>query len=70
MKGCIMRDSKGCTALDVEKCPERCKFFKTAQDQSASIGRAYRRIASLSIRQQQDISIKYYDGYMPWLGKH
>lgn len=67
MKGCIMHDSRGCTALDVERCPERCRFYKTEQDQAASIGRAHRRIASLSIGQQQEISIKYYDGFMPWL---
>lgn len=67
MKGCIMHDGRGCVALDVERCPERCRFYKTAHDQAASIGTAYRRIASRPIEKQQDISIKYYDGYMPWL---
>lgn len=69
MKDCIMRVKGECVALDVERCPERCRFYKNAHDQAASIGRAHRRIASRPIAIQQDISIKYYDGYMPWLRK-
>ena len=69
MKDCIMRVRGECAALDTKSCPERCRFYKTEQDQAASIGRAYRRIASRPIAIQQDISIKYYDGYMPWLRK-
>lgn len=67
MEDCIMRVREECVALDVKECPGSCRFYKTEQDQAASIGRAYRRIASRPIAVQQDISIKYYNGYMPWL---
>lgn len=67
MKDCIMRADDKCIALKYTECPPLCRFYKNESMRDESVMRANRKLRRLPIEKQQDISIKYYDGYMPRL---
>jgi len=67
MKDCVMRADDKCIALTYTKCPPMCRFFKDESMRDKSVMRADGRLRRLPIGKQMNISMKYYDGYMPWL---
>ena len=69
MKDCVMRADDKCIALECTKCPPLCRFYKNESMQGEGIRKVNRRLYRLPIEKQQEISIKYYDGEMPWLRK-
>ena len=70
MKDCVMRADDKCIGLTYTKCPPLCRFYKNESMQNGSTSKANRRLRRLPIEKQQDISIKYYEGEMPWLRRN
>lgn len=61
------RKPESCTALECScTCAEACPFFRTKRAARQSLDAAYRRIASLPLYRQVQISLMYYGGTMPW----
>lgn len=59
--------TKGCTAL-VNSCCMGCRFYTTAEQQSASLEKAQKRIASLARSHREYIQAKYYENEdVPWI---
>ncbi len=64
------RKPETCTALECAcRSAEACPFFRTKRAARQSLEAAYRRIASLPLYRQVQISLLYYGGTMPWNGQ-
>lgn len=57
---CILLISRKCNGYD------ECPFYKTEEQTEADRTKAFERIATLPIEQQECISYKYYSDRMPW----
>jgi len=58
--------ANGCRIMSNKRCPKRCSFFLTREQQTSSIEVAYERMRRMPESRQYEISEKYYGGKMPW----
>jgi hypothetical protein len=61
-------ETGACLILTCRKCQghEKCSMYKTKEQAKADRQKAFERIASLPIEQQNSIAGVYYSGRMPW----
>jgi len=64
---CVFHYAKNsCKIMSNKRCPKRCSFYLTREQQMVSIGVAYERMRRMPDSRQHEISEKYYGGKMPW----
>jgi translation elongation factor EF-Tu-like GTPase len=64
---CASYKNGECDALDIGKCVLPCNFSRTAEQDDIAQTRTYARLRTLPEARQRYISIKYYNGKLPWM---
>ena len=67
MEKCFAEKKRGCGAVIGGRNCEGCPFYKTEEQQKASLEKAYERMRSLSAEMQRYYANLYHNGQMPWL---